>query len=332
MTRIIAVANQKGGVGKTTTSVNLAASLVAMKRRVLVVDLDPQGNATTGAGVEKRGLASTVYQVLLGERRIADVRVPSPTAGFDLVPANRDLAGAEVELVDLPARETRLKDALAEALQQMKSAIDEVAPEYDFILLDCPPSLSLLTLNGLCAADSVLIPMQCEYYALEGLSDLVQTLKKVRAHLNPRLEIEGLLRTMYDPRNTLAQNVAAELDKHFGDKLFRTVIPRNVRLAEAPSHGVPALKLEPQSKGAIAYLALAGEMLRRMESRADAAPSDAASPAAASDARDDEASTAADRADEPSTPRAAAAGAAAEPNDGDARQGDADDAHEDAAA
>ncbi len=267
MTRIIAVANQKGGVGKTTTAVNLAASLVAMKRRVLLVDLDPQGNATTGSGVDKRSFDATVYQVLLGERRIADVRVASPSGGFDLVPANRELAGAEIELVDLPERETRLKDALSEALSQMKTAISEVATDYDFILLDCPPSLSLLTLNGLCAADSVLIPMQCEYYALEGLSDLIQTLKKVRAHLNPGLEIEGLVRTMYDPRNTLALNVAAELEKHFGEKLFRTIIPRNVRLAEAPSHGIPALKLEPQSKGAIAYLALAGEMLRRIEAR-----------------------------------------------------------------
>jgi chromosome partitioning protein len=269
--RVIAIANQKGGVGKTTTAVNLSASLVAMKRRVLLIDLDPQGNATTGAGLDKRGLEATVYHVLLGERTIADVRKVSPSGGFDVVPANRDLAGAEVELVDLPERETRLKDALAEALAQMKSAISVVAGDYDFVVLDCPPSLSLLTLNGLCAADSVLIPMQCEYYALEGLSDLVQTVKKVRAHLNPRLEIEGLLRTMYDPRNTLSQNVAAELERHFGDKLYRTVVPRNVRLAEAPSHGVPALKLELQSKGAQAYLALAGEMLRRMEAREAAA-------------------------------------------------------------
>ncbi len=279
MTRIIAVANQKGGVGKTTTSVNLAASLVAMKRRVLLVDLDPQGNATTGSGLDKRALDATVYQVLLGERTIAEVRVQSPAGGFDLVPANRELAGAEIELVNLPERETRLKDALADALSQMKTAIRQVAPDYDFILLDCPPSLSLLTLNGLCAADSVLIPMQCEYYALEGLSDLIQTLKKVRAHLNTRLEIEGLLRTMYDPRNTLALNVTAELEKHFGDKLYRTVIPRNVRLAEAPSHGLPALKLEPQSKGALAYLALAGEMLRRMEANAAALAAANAAPA-----------------------------------------------------
>ena len=250
MPRVLAITNQKGGVGKTTTSINLAASLVTAGRRVLLVDLDPQGNATMGSGIDKRGLKSTVYQVLLGEASISSVRVRSQSGGFDVIPANRELAGAEVEMVDLAARETRLKTAL-----------DEIREQYDFVLIDCPPSLSLLTLNALTAADSVLVPMQCEYYALEGLSDLVQTIKKVRVNLNPGLEIEGLLRTMYDPRNMLAQQVSDQLQQHFGDKVYRTVIPRNIRLAEAPSHGLPVLNFDRQSKGALAYLALAGEML-----------------------------------------------------------------------
>jgi chromosome partitioning protein len=250
MTRVLAITNQKGGVGKTTTTVNLAASLVMAGRRVLLVDLDPQGNATMGSGIDKRSLRTTVYEVLLGSAPITAARVRSESGGYDVIPANRELAGAEVEMVALEARETRLKAALAPVL-----------PDYDFILLDCPPALNLLTVNGLCAANAVMIPMQCEYYALEGLSDLVQTIKKVRANLNPGLEIEGLLRTMYDPRNMLAQQVSDQLQQHFGDKVYRTVIPRNVRLAEAPSHGVPALSFDRQSKGALAYLALAGEML-----------------------------------------------------------------------
>ena len=251
MTRIIAITNQKGGVGKTTTAINLAASLAATQRRVLLVDLDPQGNATMGSGIDKRALDATVYQVLLGEKTVADVRQRAQ-AGYDVLPANRELAGAEVELIEIEQRETRLKDALA-----------AVTADYDFILIDCPPALNLLTVNGLTAAQAVMIPMQCEYYALEGLSDLVGTIKRVRAHLNPALEIEGLLRTMYDPRNTLAQQVSAQLLQHFGDKVYRTVIPRNVRLAEAPSHGLPALEFDRSSKGAQAYLALAGEMLNR---------------------------------------------------------------------
>jgi chromosome partitioning protein len=253
MPRILAITNQKGGVGKTTTGVNLAASLAATRQRVLLVDLDPQGNATMGSGIDKRTLKQTVYHVLLGETDIRAVRATSASGNYDVVPANRELAGAEIELVDIDQRETRLKSALA-----------TFESEYDFILIDCPPSLNLLTVNGLCAAQAVLIPMQCEYYALEGLSDLVQTVKKVRAHLNPQLEIEGLLRTMFDPRNTLAQQVSAQLQQHFGDKVYRTVIPRNVRLAEAPSYGVPALGLDKTSKGAQAYLALAGEMLNRI--------------------------------------------------------------------
>ncbi|HEU4924837.1 MAG TPA: ParA family protein [Burkholderiales bacterium] len=252
MPRVLAVVNQKGGVGKTTTTVNLAAALAQAGRRVLLVDVDPQGNATMGSGIDKRTLARTVYQALLGLGELSGIRVRAERGGYDLVPANRELAGAEVELVELPSRETRLK-----------AALERVAADYDYILIDCPPSLSLLTVNALAAAHRVLIPMQCEYYALEGLSDLVGTIKRVRANLNPALDIAGLLRTMYDPRNTLSQQVSRELEAHFGDKVFRTLVPRNVRLAEAPSYGVPAVLWDPSSKGAQAYMALAGEVLER---------------------------------------------------------------------
>ena len=252
MPRVLAVVNQKGGVGKTTTTVNLAAALAQAGRRVLLVDVDPQGNATMGSGIDKRTLARTVYHALLGLGELSSIRVRAERAGYDLVPANRELAGAEVELVELPSRETRLK-----------AALERVAADYDYILIDCPPSLSLLTVNALAAAHRVLIPMQCEYYALEGLSDLVGTIKRVRANLNPALDIAGLLRTMYDPRNTLSQQVSRELEAHFGDKVFRTLVPRNVRLAEAPSYGVPAVLWDPNSKGAQAYMALAGEVLER---------------------------------------------------------------------
>jgi chromosome partitioning protein len=250
--KILAITNQKGGVGKTTTCVNLAASLAATKRRVLMIDLDPQGNATMGSGVDKDAAVATVYHVLLGEKTLADVRVSTDKGGFDVIPANRELAGAEVELVNEFARETRLKEALT-----------RLNGEYDYVLIDCPPALNLITVNALTAAQAVLIPMQCEYYALEGLSDLVKTIKKVRTHLNPVLEIEGLLRTMFDNRNMLAQQVSAQLERHFGDKVYRTVIPRNIRLAEAPSYGVPVLYHDRGSKGSQAYLALAGEMINR---------------------------------------------------------------------
>ena len=250
MAKVLAITNQKGGVGKTTTTVNLAASLAAAKKRVLLIDLDPQGNATMGSAIDKGKLKITVYDVLLGTKGVREASIYSEAGKYDILPANRELAGAEIELVDIENRETRLKDSL-----------QAVQDDYDFILIDCPPALNLLTLNGLCAAKSVMIPMQCEYYALEGLSDLVNTIRKVRANLNSDLQIEGLLRTMYDPRNSLAQQVSQQLLQHFGDKVYRTVIPRNVRLAEAPSFGLPALYHDRESRGTQAYLALAGELL-----------------------------------------------------------------------
>ena len=252
MAKIFCIANQKGGVGKTTTTVNLAAGLAKLGQRVLLVDLDPQGNATMGSGIDKRELPLSVYDVLLESASLHEAAVDAGKCGYKVLGANRELAGAEVELVDLERRDQRLKQALA--------AVDA---EYDFVLIDCPPSLSMLTLNGLCAAHGVIVPMQCEYFALEGLTDLVNTIKQVHANLNKELKIIALLRVMFDPRITLQMQVSEQLKAHFGDKVFDTVIPRNVRLAEAPSYGLPGVVFDASAKGSQAYLEFASELVRR---------------------------------------------------------------------
>ena len=265
MSRIFCIANQKGGVGKTTTTVNLAAGLALVGQRVLLVDLDPQGNATMGSGVDKRALPMTVYDVLLESASIAEAAQRSTSGGYDVLGANRELAGAEIELVALERRNERLRGALK-----------VVDADYDFVLIDCPPSLNLLTLNGLCSAHGVIVPMQCEYFALEGVSDLVNTIKQVHANLNRDLELIGLLRVMFDPRITLQAHVSEQLKSHFGDKVFNTVIPRNVRLAEAPSYGQPGVVFDPTSRGAVAFIEFAREMVERVQ-----APSLAVAPTAA---------------------------------------------------
>ena len=254
MSKIIAIANQKGGVGKTTTCINLAASLAATHRNVLLIDLDPQGNATMGSGIDKNSTEFTTCDLLLGDVSLANLVVKNDDVEYDILPGNGDLTAAEVALMDMPNRERQLRNALV-----------DVHDLYDYILIDCPPSLNMLTLNALVAANSVMIPMQCEYYALEGLSALMETVESIRSTVNPELQIEGLLRTMYDPRNNLANDVSGQLLLHFPKKVYRTIIPRNVRLAEAPSHGIPVINYDKSSRGALAYLALAGEILRNDE-------------------------------------------------------------------
>lgn len=259
---VFCIANQKGGVGKTTTAINLAAALAVLKKKVLLIDLDPQGNATMGSGIDKNSLSGNLYQVLIGDESIDNVKIHSETGGYDVLPSNRELSGAEIDLIQMQEREQQLKQALAQVLD-----------DYDFVLIDCPPTLSLLTLNGLASAHGVIIPMQCEYFALEGLSDLVNTVKRVYRNINPDLELIGLLRVMFDGRVTLQQQVSNQIETHFGDKVFKTVVPRNVRLAEAPSHGMPGIVYDKNSRGAKAYMDFGKELIKRLkkESRSDKA-------------------------------------------------------------